>query len=171
MAVFDNRKPKSPSRHHHSLWFSPTEERRFRDLCRKYGFEGPFGAPKFSDFVRFCLREISSRTPESQGKVRVELDPDRDAERVSLSQQVLAEKAYALQEAWRGEPNPDRRAALRSRFAALLDAAHEWSAVLEKFEQRRHVLESGLRQPRHRRKGSSSPATASSSETMDAPTG
>lgn len=149
----------------HSAWLSSTEENRYREVCRKYGFES------FVDFVRFALREISSRLPESQGKVRIELDPEKDAKRVALAQQSLSEKAYALQEAWRGEWNPERRSELRQQVAELLDAAYEWSVVLEKFEQRRYVLETGLRHPRHRFKDSKSPSAISSSVTNEEPTG
>ncbi len=102
------------------------------------------------DWLRTALRAWSSRIPESQGKVRIELDPERDGPMMSRAQEILAREGHGLHEAWKGEPNPERRAEIRRRAAMLLDDAAHLSTILEKLEERRHVMEEGLKAPRHR---------------------
>ncbi len=124
------------------------------------------GFARFPDWCRAALRQWSVRLPESQGKIRVELDPEHDGPTISRAQEVLAKEGWGLKEAWRGEPNPDRREDLRRRAGTYLDDAAHLSSILEKLEERRFVLVAGLKAPRRRhvRSKATSPRRRASQE-------
>jgi chlorite dismutase len=122
----------------------------------------------FSDWLRAMIdRCAEERLPESQGDVKkiIPAEIARDS-RVALEQ--IADFYLML-----SKKSTDRleRSRLRKLAAPYLDAADFFSSVLEERRKRQHVLESGQREARHRRKGSESPATDSSSRTTVSPTG
>lgn len=127
-----------------SVWLTPSESKHLQVILSHTSMEN------FADWVRAALRAWSSRIPESQGKVRIELDPERDRPALSHAQAILARDGSAMTDAWRGEPNPDSRSELRRQAAQLLDDAAHLSSILEKLEERRYVATEGLKAARHR---------------------
>jgi hypothetical protein len=125
------------------------------------------------DRIDAGLRE---RLPESQGGVALRLSADD--EDVLFYLHCLAQReAEGLRAALASTPREptgpaaERRAQLRRDVDAAYAAAAWCHDLLEAFRYRRHVLEDGLRAPRHRMKASSAPPTASSDRTTASPTG
>lgn len=130
------------------MYLSDSEIQDLKRACEQHGFAA------FSDLVRAAVRDYSGRIPESKGGIYMRVDPEDFEDTIAAAQEVLAKEGNGLQESWRGDPDPQRRSSLRQRAARYLDAAADLSSLLERFRQRRHVLEQGMRpvRERHREK-------------------
>lgn len=147
---------------HRHVYLSKQEARLLDTVCKRRGFAG------FSEFVHAAIREMAIRMPESQGRVRVELVPEVHEQFIATSQRVLAQQGNALHDAMQGEPNLERRAEIRAESTRLLDAAFEWSTILQKLEDRRRLLDQEVVHPRHRYSARAGESSASSQPGIDA---
>lgn len=108
-------------------------------------------------------RSAAERLPESQGDVK-KIVPQ---ELAKLSREACELQGDFYLRLANATSDQIERKRLRQLAAPWLDAAGWFSTVVEEGRRRHHVLDSGQRQPRHRRKESPSPATDSSSRTTD----
>lgn len=131
-------------RHQVNVWLTDDE---FSDLERARTHTGLTAAGLFRAFLREKAHE---RLPESQGRVRVELDPDEDAPHIERLMVLAETKADGAGRAVRAATDPVRRTGWRNERRDASDDAAWCEDLLDKLRQRKQVLEAGLRDPRHR---------------------
>jgi hypothetical protein len=151
-------------------YLEPEYREKLERLLRRRGLSF---AAWLRDRIDAGLRE---RIPESQGGVALRLSSD-DEEILFFLHRLAQREAEGLRAALAATPREpsgpaaERRAALRREADAAYAAASWCHDLLEAYRYRRHLLDAGMRAPRHRTKASSAPPAASSALTTASPTG
>ena len=136
-------------------WLDLSKYRQLENVLKARGLD-------FVQWLRVMIdKDAAERLPESQGAVKkvIPLEVARVA-REALEQQ--GDFYYRLAQK---TSDPLERSRLLKKSGPYYDAASFFGDSLEEMRRRRHLLESGQRQPRHRRKSAAKPATDSNSST------
>ncbi len=140
-------RPYFQGRHHFGIYLNERERKDLERALRKQGWT-------FADFVRASMeRVLSERLPESQdGLQRVQIDRGSAQNAADALIAKAEELRRSAERVYNRRHDLEHRTELRREAEGLDDLAAWFLEIVDGADHRRHVIDAGMKAPRHRYK-------------------